>query len=193
MIAAGGGRTVITFHVGQQEAQSIVDEIAVDFGPGRCTSLQYNAASPAGPQLATLSDALTQVYYFATPQIFRQTSELYSPVRFAQFQTIYLDGFYELCKAVRGTMEHPVSVFYPSSVAIEKRPREMTEYSMVKAAGEQLAADINKFWKGITVHTHRLPRLLTDQTATIMPIEGENPIDVMLPIIRKMRRITPLH
>jgi hypothetical protein len=80
-----------------------------------------------------------------------------------------------------------LSIFYPSSVAVTERPRGMTEYSMAKASGEVLCADINAFMTPSRVVVKRLPRLLTDQTASNTAAETTSPVDVMLPIIREVQ------
>jgi phosphoenolpyruvate-protein kinase (PTS system EI component) len=62
----------------------------------------------------------------------------------------------------------------------------MLEYSMAKAAGELLCAEMNRFLGGIRVITRRLPRILTDQTASVMSVQSSDPSEIMLPIIREM-------
>jgi len=47
----------------------------------------------------------------------------------------------------------------------------MTEYRMAKIAGEMLCTSMNR--AGVHIIVSRLPRLLTDQTATV-PVETEN-------------------
>jgi hypothetical protein len=63
----------------------------------------------------------------------------------------------------------------------------MTEYAMAKAAGEILCADITRYLRGVRVFAERLPRVTTDQTASLMPVQAADPISVMLPIIRKIQ------
>jgi nucleoside-diphosphate-sugar epimerase len=65
----------------------------------------------------------------------------------------------------------------------------MTEYAMVKAAGEQLCRDMNQYVSGLEIITTRLPRLRTDQTATVIPSREIDAIEVMLPIIREMKSL----
>jgi nucleoside-diphosphate-sugar epimerase len=65
----------------------------------------------------------------------------------------------------------------------------MTEYAMAKAAGEVLCSDLSRFWPGMQITQVRLPRLLTDQTATVIPAGSANPLDVILPIIRKVQAV----
>jgi hypothetical protein len=40
---------------------------------------------------------------------------------------------------------------------------------------------------GIRVRVSRLPRLLTDQTATVNPVKNDDPLEIMLPIIRNVQ------
>jgi len=63
----------------------------------------------------------------------------------------------------------------------------MAEYSMAKMAGEILCSYINRAHGRIHVIMDRLPRLLTDQTATLPPVKNADPLEIMLPIIRKVQ------
>ena len=58
---------------------------------------------------------------------------------------------------------------------------------MAKAAGELLCAEINRFRPGIHVITRRLPRVLTDQTVSLIQRNSEDALAVMLPIVRMMQ------
>ena len=62
----------------------------------------------------------------------------------------------------------------------------MTEYAMAKAAGEILCGDLARSNEGFHFIIERLPRMLTDQTATVMPVKTVAPLEVMLPIVRRM-------
>ncbi len=132
LIAAGGGQCLITYAVGQADAQAVAQEI--NAGGGRCDILPYDVKRDAARQLQALPTRLTHLYYFATPQIFRQKSNLYSPDLARDYLSVYADSFYELCRML-ADKEHPLTAFYPSSVAVEERPRDMTEYAMAKSAG----------------------------------------------------------
>jgi nucleoside-diphosphate-sugar epimerase len=63
----------------------------------------------------------------------------------------------------------------------------MTEYAMAKAAAEVLCADLNRSWPSIHITTARLPRLLTDQTSTVAPIESADSVNTILPIVRTVQ------
>jgi acyl dehydratase len=186
IIAAGGGRVAITYASGEDDAQAIAREI----GPESTFVFRYDVREGAELQIVALQWDLNQLYYFATPHIFRQKGGEYSPARFAEFRAFYVDGFASLCAAVRARSAHGFAAFYPSSTAVEERPRDMTEYAMAKAEGEALCADMNRSAPDIRVVVKRLPRLLTDQTATVMPVEQANPVEWMLPIVREMSAIS---
>jgi hypothetical protein len=62
----------------------------------------------------------------------------------------------------------------------------MTEYAMVKAAGEQLCLDMNMYLEGIHIRAHRFPKLLTDRTAGLIPERPTDAMDAMLPVLREM-------
>ena len=185
-IAAGGGQVTVTYLVGLAEAQALLIEIKT-FG-GEADLLPYDACLPAAEQLEKLKFPPTHVYYFATGRIFGHTSFEFCPSLYQEFHQLYVTGFYDLCSALHKRTER-FSVFYPSSVAVtpEDRPKGMTEYAMAKAAGELLCADMKWFLPGVEVMVKRLPRLSTDQTATLVPVPGEEPIHILLPMILEMQ------
>ena len=63
----------------------------------------------------------------------------------------------------------------------------MTEYAMAKAAGEALCSDMNLSFAPMHVTQSRLPRLLTDQTASVADVETADPVEILLPIIREVQ------
>lgn len=80
-----------------------------------------------------------------------------------------------------------VSLFYPSSVFVTERPRGMVEYAMAKAAGETLCGEINLAWAPLHVTIDRLPRLPTDQTASVVGTKLASPVGSLLPVVRKVQ------
>ncbi len=185
-IAAGGGRVVVSYAVGKAEANSVLGEIAAACGADAARILPYDIGQDASGQLAGIDWPVNQVYYFATPHIFRPTGALYSPDRLNEYLQFYVDGFYAVCTGLRDAGAAELSAFYPSSVFVDECPKGMTEYGMAKLAGEKLCADINQFTPGMRVVVSRLPRILTDQTMSIVPLECRDALDVMLPLIRQM-------
>jgi hypothetical protein len=70
--------------------------------------------------------------------------------------------------------------------AIDEAPRDTLEYVMAKIAGETLAATLARTLPNLRTVIERLPRVKTDQTATIFPVPAAAPSALMLPIIRRM-------
>ncbi len=184
LIATGGGSVVITWKNGKEDAERVADEIRSTGGV--CHALPYDAAKPAASQLASLEKSPSHAYYFATPSIFRAQTEMFTVERLSGFSAIYVHGFWQFFQALR-QLQPGISLLYPSSIAVEERPRGMTEYAMAKAAGEVLCADINESLAPAHVTVSRLPRLLTDQTASVAADETPNPIDILLPLIREVQ------
>ncbi len=182
LIAAGGGTPVITFAVGTAEARAVRDEI-VAWG-GACETMAYDVRQPASGQLATLNVSPTSLYYFASAPIFTRRTALFAPAIYDEANRFYVQGFYDVCTALKARDARPLSVFYPSSIAVTERPAELTEYAMAKAAGEVLCEDLNRFVRGLRIVVSRLPRILTDQTASVSPVESTPPTTVLLPIVR---------
>jgi hypothetical protein len=184
LIASGGGRVLITWQTGKDDAERVAQEIRS--AGGTCETLAYDASKPATEQLALLADTPTHAYYFATPAIFRSQSELFVRERLEEFLAIYVNGFWQLLQTLHARQPR-LSAFYPSSVSVTERPQGMTEYTMAKAAGEVLCADMNISLAPLHVTASRLPRLLTDQTASIAAAEIADPLETMLPVIREVQ------
>lgn len=185
ILAAGGAQVVLTYAVGRQDAQKVSDEITA-FG-GRSEIAALDVRQPVDIGSKNLPFAPTHIYYFATCPIAVRRANSFDADAFNQFQRFYVDAFAELCDGLAEKGSAPVRVFYPSTIAIEARPRGMTEYTMAKAAGEILCADINRYSRAIDIVMDRLPRLATDLTATHMQIEMPPVIDVLLPLIRRVQ------
>jgi acyl dehydratase/NAD(P)-dependent dehydrogenase (short-subunit alcohol dehydrogenase family) len=186
IVAAGGGCPVITYRESQHEAEFVSAEI-VRAG-GQCEILQYDALAPASGQLQQL-DRVDCAYYFATPKIFQRKSALYEPSRLHTFLRFYADGFYDLCTELTRDGAAKLAAFYPSTVAIDEGISATAEYAMAKIAGETLAKVLNEFMPGIHVLSRRLPRILTDQTATVGVASADNALDVLLPIVYEVQQL----
>ena len=185
LLAAGGGAVCITYASGAAEADAIAREI-LD-GGGRCQVLRYDAAHPAGGQLRPLAVTPHQLYHFATPRIFRQRRAPFEPSCFEEMMRIYNYAFYDLCLLCLERAGQ-VAAFYPSTSAIDEAPRDTLEYVMAKTAGETLAATMARTIPNLRTEIARLPRVKTDQTATIFPVPAAAPSGLMLPIIRRLSR-----
>jgi hypothetical protein len=186
IVAAGGGHPVITYREGKREAEAVAADIRQT--GGTCDVIRYSALEPAGGQLHGIGD-VAFCYYFATAKIFQRKSALYEPEKLHAFLSYYANGFHDLCMALAQHRIGRIRIFYPSTAAIDEAASGATEYAMAKAAGEVLANYMSVFLPNVDVVSRRLPRILTDQTATIGIASTHDPLDVMLPIVYEVQQI----
>lgn len=188
LIAAGGGAPIVTYAAGAAEATALRREIRDAGGSLDVLRLDVNAA--AAPTIVARAAArhdISHLYYFASPRIFARRQAVFDEALFERFTRIYVGAFSRVCTAAcRDGRE--LDVFYPSTVAIADVPAELTEYAAAKAAGESVCVFLERSIDGLHVLVSRLPRVTTDQTASIVPAAAAAPIEVMLPIVRDMQR-----
>jgi MaoC dehydratase-like protein/short subunit dehydrogenase len=180
IIAAGGGVPVITYREGQREAEAVAADIRQ--AGGQCHVIRYDALEPATGQLAGVG-TVSCCFYFATARIFQRKSSLFESERLRTFLRYYADGFFDLCTALAQASGGRIAIFYPSTAAIDQAVSGAAEYAMAKAAGETLATYLNALLPSVHVVSRRLPRIMTDQTATIGVAAAHDALDVMLPIV----------
>jgi hypothetical protein len=190
LLAAGGADVAITYAQGLLDATTVAREISATGAV--CTAVNYDVRKSAREQLAALEVAPTHLYYFATPPIFKRKNALFDLNRLTDFNAYYLGGLFDVARACLELRPRGVRLFYPSSTAIDARSASMTEYTMSKAAGEILCADLARFLPALQILTRRLPSLPTDQTSSVVKIKTPDPVEVMLPIIRELHGVRPL-
>jgi NAD(P)-dependent dehydrogenase (short-subunit alcohol dehydrogenase family) len=186
ILAAGGGYPIITYNHGRPEAEAVAAEIRQ--AGGECDVVRYDALAPAASQLDGIG-AVDGAYYFATGKIFQRKSELYEPETLRTFLRYYADGLYNLCTALAANCDGGIRIFYPSTAAIDEPVTAAAEYAMAKAAGETLARYIDALRPNVHIVSRRLPRILTDQTATVGVARAHDALDVMLPIVYEVQKI----
>lgn len=186
LIAAGGGDLVVSYAAGHQDAQAVASDINGN-GRGHCgiAQLDLRAAFQGVPGVDPQS--LDAAYFFATPRIYTKRTDLFDRAAFDEFVDFYLQRFYDLCQWLeRSGRTKPVKVYLPSTVFITDRPKGMTEYAMAKAAAEVLADDLNRNLRHVVVVHSRLPRLATDQTASIQQTSNTSNLEAMLAVVRSV-------
>ena len=178
LLAAGGANVIVTYRRGAIEAQAVVTEI----GEEQAQLLALDVLDNPATQLKGLNCKLDQMYYFATPVIARGKGA-FSPKLFVEFCSYYIEGFENTVIAALAHAKVDLHAFYASTTYIEERPKGMLEYAMAKAAGELLCADLPKQQRHLRTVSRRLPRLLTDQTATVIPSKiGDSVFELLLAI-----------
>ena len=187
IVAAGGASLRISYHVGKTEAEQLTDELS-----GRDVDCRYFRLDVTGKSLDSLSEALgdwkpTHLYYFATPHIARgDTPTPFAGAKFRQYCRFYVDGFASVLEALDLDRESSLTVFYPSTVLVDQFAPGTAEYVAAKTAGEALCRHFQSRFPSTSFHAVRLPRLHTDQTASISPQPVEDPLEAMLREIRRL-------
>ena len=187
ILAAGGGKVILTYATGRADAAELIEEIRSQSASDICQALRYNVHEKAATQLKNINAGVTHLYYFATTNIARQKEIPFVTGLFDEFVQMYVNGFYDCCYYLSEQGSEGLTAFYPSSVFLESNPPDMIEYCMAKMAGEMLCANMNRMSSRVHIIVSRLPRLLTDQTATVFPVAAEDPLKVMLPEVRNVQ------
>jgi len=185
--AAGGARVTITYVRGKDEALAVAREIEMEGGV--CEALHLDVqAGDFSKQLAALRRPITHLYYYATGPIAQRRTQFFSADVLASFLQFYASGFASICQTLSASGSNPLVAFYPSSIAVEETPRGWVEYAMAKAAGEVLCREMDMQLPGIRIVQQRLPRILTDQTATSRGGQSADVLDVILPLVDHVQR-----
>ena len=185
LIAAGGGRVVLTYQRGRADAERVADSIRAS--AQGCDVLQFDAQSPddLANGLREIDVAPTHLYYFASPKIFVKRGGGFDAELFERFRAAYVTGFEAACRACR-ERGRPLHAFYPSSSALEESVKNLEEYVAAKRAGEEKCAELARSDPDLTILVRRLPRIATDQTASFVQHPAADALEVMTDLVRGM-------
>jgi acyl dehydratase len=185
LLALGGAEIALTYKSAATEAALVRDQIA-SIG-AVCRLLRLDACEAIDmPQPFSGSPARLLLLYFPSPHIFRRRTVKFSKTWLSEFLEVYVDGFINVLNAARDWSRAPISVLYPSSVALDSPSLELLEYAAAKAAGEAACRALAAEDPQLTIKMPRLPRLLTDQTNSVSRIATPPPAGVLLPILRDL-------
>lgn len=185
LLAGGGAEVRTTFHTGREDAARLDEEIRS--GGGACFSHELDILNPEEGLADILADSWkpTHLFYYPTPPIFEGREGVFNQSLFQKFSNYYVEGFLSILRPfIREKI--PLKVLYPSTVALDELPPDMAEYCCAKSAGETACASIEKQYPQIKICCPRFPRLETDQTASLYPVENKQPAPILLAIMRKM-------
>jgi len=188
LVAAGGGVPVVTYLSSRDAAVALQDAIAAEGGSCEIILLNVEEPDEGLSKLRALNWNGGEIYYFASPRIFRRRIERFQAEDFHDFARVYLDGFYETLSGIlRLTSPAPLRVFYPSSVAVAPLEPDMLEYALAKQAGEHLCDQLMRKEPRLSILVERLPRIETRQTQSTFKVPAQSPAQTMLPLIRKVQ------
>ncbi len=189
LLAAGGAEVQLTYRQGKQEAQAVVGDILA--GGGVAAAFAYDVLDPQDTFARQLGESWrpTHLYFFATPFIFvpSRWPHAFSQTYFQRFCDYYVTGFARTVIAARKVSSELQHVFYPSSVAIDEMPDAMAEYVAAKSAGEALCDCLQRHLRQVAIYKPRLPRVATDQVASLLPAENEDTVATMIGHLRRFR------
>ena len=180
-LAAGGAQVLLTYSRGVGDANAIVEDISSHGGIAK--TVLFDLTSPNQEVLAVMdSFEPTEIYYFATPFIFSGKKGIFAENRLKQFMDFYLLGFHRIIDHFSkcGVNRY----FCPSSIALDENPAAMGEYCVAKAAMEAYCEWVVKNRPSIKIAYPRLPRLATDQTASIATTDNADTA-LMLNLLRE--------
>jgi NAD(P)-dependent dehydrogenase (short-subunit alcohol dehydrogenase family) len=186
LLAAGGARPVLGYR--DPILSGVTRDSVQHFG--ECELVRFDATAPTEglKNLVTMGWRGGEAYYFASPRIFRRRIEPYQSGDLRDFLSVFVDGFYE---TVRGLVElragKPLTIFYPSSVALDEPAPELFEYKTAKLVGEDLCKRLMERYRNLKIISTRLPRIKTRQTQTVLKVRAETPETVMASIVKQVQ------
>lgn len=188
LLAAGGGKVIVTYQAGRDDAEAVADEIRD--GGGCCIAFPFDVLAPQSTSEAPPGlGHLNQVYFFAAPFIVGSSGRRWDRSLFDHFCDYFVEGMVNSVRAladVWGVKLGSLAVCQASTRFLDEPVANFAEYMAAKAAAEAAGRALAARHLGMRFLCPRLPRVLTDQTNAIIPVTKEQPIPLVLPILRAM-------
>ncbi len=181
LLAAGGADVRFTYRYGADDAARVT-------AASGATAFALDAAGGAARVAEGLA-AITHdgwmprhLAWFASPPIFVGGRDTYSDTLFEHFRRVYVDTFVDVIEQL--DPERLEGVLWPSSEAVAVDITGLAEYADAKRLGEHACRELAAAHPNLIVDVTRFPRLRTDQTASIVPIEADDPAPHVLAALR---------
>jgi hypothetical protein len=186
IIAAGGGEVRLTYNLGRNDADRVVNEI--NGAQGKCSFFQLDVLKPLPSNWAEMFHDWrpTHLFYFATPYFGPAHANKYAPCELYNLSYDYLMGFSRLLESILSWNQNGLKVLFPSTALLNVPEKGLEEYIEIKSAGELLCQYYAERHASLEFHIPRLPRMKTDETAALRPSRTAENLKVMLEEIRKM-------
>jgi len=180
LCAMMGAKVFFTYNSNKSDAQSIkkealYHEYQVNFGKLNITKFD---------DIYNFDEAFDQVYYFATPKITLNESDIINKTLMDKYTLFYVKSFKEV-------LEHFISknkyskFLYPSTSYIDENRNDFKEYILTKLEGEKICRNYNKVFSN-SILFPRIPPLNTDQNLSILPKNNKNTSDYAFKLIKLM-------
>jgi hypothetical protein len=187
LLAAGGARVIISYHLGSEDAHNTIKQIAEEGGDAKCLAFNVLSKNSFPKEDFKENWIPTHLYYFATPQISPGQKGSFSVSLFQRFCDYYVSGFFNTFQTIQKLGKGLQGVFYPSTVFIDDLPADMAEYAAAKSAGETLCAFLRKKYLNLNIYSPKLPKTATDQTNVLFSPDKKDPAPLMLENLRHFR------
>lgn len=192
LLAAGGADTRMTYHLGAEDAARRVNEIRD--GGGSCASFCLDVDSSPSSLREALDSGLGRwapdlCVYMATPRIDMEPRREFSSTLSSRYLRFYVEAFEALVRCLLDRSENSLKILYPSTIALEHPTSWSLEYAAAKDAGEALCRRLEASETRLRIATPRLPRLETDQTATLFPTKTPEIGPLVLECLREACRM----
>lgn len=186
LLAAGGADVKLTYASGEAEASQIVNDIREE--GLRAEAFYCDVRTLNGVFSESRPDGWmpTHLYFFATPFITCAERGRFSTEIFDRFTRCYVSGFMNCVNYFKSTALK--NILYPSSVFVDELPLNMGEYAAAKIAGEVLCSYLEKTMPSLKILKPRMPRMDTDQTASLYSVPSNDPVPIMLDYLREMAK-----
>lgn len=180
IVGVGGGRSIVTYSSGKEDAANVVAEI-VAYG-SHSDSFQFTASRKSTLPFDSLQ--FNQVYYFATPKILGKSNATHDAKQYEAYCEVYVEAFESISRQLAVFLPN-CKIFFPSTVFIDEPQKGFELYVDAKRKGELMCMKLNSELN-LKIHAHRLPKLNTDQTQTLFSENYSDGVDVLLKVVREM-------
>lgn len=180
LLASAGASTMFTYFKNSNEADKIVEEFANE--SINTNYLQVDVSNLSKESLETIKAFNpTSIYYFATPKILSNNSNLDENL-LQKFISYYVIGLDKILVSLKSELK-PI-IFVPSTVYLDEKPTNLSEYVIAKSASEMFLKLLEK--KGYKIYNPRFPKVSTEQTMSLFKQKTVEPEEVLLKELQSM-------
>lgn len=180
LLASAGASTMFTYFKNSNEADKIAEEFANE--SINTNYLQVDVSNLSKESLETIKAFNpTSIYYFATPKILNNNSNLDENL-LQKFISYYVIGLDKILVSLKSELK-PI-IFVPSTVYLDEKPTNLSEYVIAKSASEMFLKLLEK--KGYKIYNPRFPKVSTEQTMSLFKQKAVEPEEVLLEELKNM-------
>lgn len=161
-----GASVTFTYNSNYQDAENIASEVIKNGATANFFKLNVTNID----DLKKIDDRFDQIYYFATPKIFPNSSEETDYELQKKYHLFYVEYFEKVLNTFI-PKNASTKFLYPSTTYIDDK-NNFKEYIFAKIQGEKLCEKYIKDFNAI-IYYPRIPPLDTDQNLSILPSKNE--------------------